>query len=97
MRIAGIGVTSRAFQDRISISCMTLVGTKEMCCQESECAVSDLAKIQSAILLAICRPEANLVGEIFVFSKFWCSIKIIEEKRKFFSQNLIYFRFVSVL
>lgn len=96
MRIAGIGVTSRAFEDRIFISYRTLLGPRK-CAARSQCAVSDLAKIQSAILLAICRPEANLVGEIFVFSKFWCSTKIIEEKRKFFSQNLIYFRFVSVL
>lgn len=106
MGIAGLEVMSRAFQDRIFISCSRLVGTKEVCCQESKYAILKLDKIHSAILLGIggiCRPEGNFVWEKFVCcfffpSKFWCSLKNQRaEKEDFFSQTLIYFRFVSVL
>lgn len=88
---AGIEVISRAFQDRIFISCRRLVGTKEMCCQKSKYAILKLDKIHSAILLricGICRPQGNFVGGKFVcffFSKFWCSLKNQRaEKEDFF-------------
>lgn len=106
MGIAGLEVMSRAFQDRIFISCSRLVGTKEVCCQKSKYAILKLDKIHSAILLGIggiCRPEGNFVGEKFVCCFFpppnsGVLLKIKEQKRKiFFSQTLIYFRFVSVL
>lgn len=67
---AGIEVISRAFQDRIFISCRRLVGTKEMCCQKSKYAILKLDKIHSAILLGICgicTPQGNFVGEKCVF------------------------------
>lgn len=70
---------------------------------ESKYAILKLDKIHSAILLGICgicRPQGNFVGEKFLFfsPNSGVLLKIKEQKRKiFFSQTLIYFRFVSVL
>lgn len=75
------------FKTEFFISYRRLVETKEICCQKSKYAILKLDKIHSAILgiCGICRSQGNFVGEKFVFfSKFWCSLKNKEQKKKVF-------------
>lgn len=67
--------------------------------KKSDYAFLKLDTIQSAILLGICRPEENLLGEVLVFPDSGILLKSKRRKGRFFfsSQALIYFRFVSVL
>lgn len=104
MGMADLDVLSRAFQDRMFISCSRLVEASRKCAAAKNHILGHfkISENSHPARYMQTRSKFSWRNNGFFFSKFWYSIKIKEKRKVFFfsfpsvSQALLCFRFVSV-